>query len=480
MAYDPTHGTVLLSGGGDGVTLYGDTWELANGTWTQRATTGPAVGGAGVLAYDPILDRMLLVGQGADTTTWLWDGSAWSASVVAPATFTNGAATTSDRRGRVVMVANNEETWTWTGADWVLEPSSGPYAPIPNVPAAALAVDAKRRRVLIVGGIVGYDAVRQAFMWDGVGKDVTSATLPSARYAAGLAHDDARDQFLLFGGSYYNNGIILLGDFYRSPDGVNWEALPTPPIGVRQQPVMVYDAAHGTTLVFGGYASGGRADDTWLWDGIGWTQQLTAAPPARDQACAAYDPIRQRIVMFGGNADSGDKLGDTWEWDGTTWTEIHPTSSPTPRSGCAMAWDAGLRKLVMQGGSGQSSASADTWTWNGATWSQLITAGSPGSVSGHQMFTSLDGNGVTVHEPGDIRGVLVQMRWQSDAAPEHCGPVDGDFDELAACADLDCWPYCTPLCPPGTSCTDEPVCGDSTCDVFEDCWTCAADCGACF
>jgi hypothetical protein len=70
------------------------------------------------------------------------------------------------------------------------------------------------------------------------------------------------------------------------------------------------------------------------------------------------------------------------------------------------------------------------------------------------------------------------MRWQSDAAPEHCGAADGDSDTLAGCADLDCWPYCTPLCPPGTSCTDEPFCGDTVCNGIEDTWTCLGDCPA--
>ena len=45
----------------------------------------------------------------------------------------------------------------------------------------------------------------------------------------------------------------------------------------------------------------------------------------------AYDPIRDRVVLFGadGNSQSSD---DTWEWDGASWTQLTPPSSQPPRS----------------------------------------------------------------------------------------------------------------------------------------------------
>jgi hypothetical protein len=38
-----------------------------------------------------------------------------------------------------------------------------------------------------------------------------------------------------------------------------------------------------------------------------------------------YDPLRDRIVLFGGvNTNPQHILGDLWEFDGTRWTEKHP------------------------------------------------------------------------------------------------------------------------------------------------------------
>ena len=57
---------------------------------------------------------------------------------------------------------------------------------------------------------------------------------------------------------------------------------------------------------------------------------------------------------------------------------------------------------------------------------------------------------------------------------------DVDADGLVGCADPDCWGYCTPLCPPDTSCDPSAArCGDGTCGPVEDCRVCPGDCGAC-
>jgi len=38
-----------------------------------------------------------------------------------------------------------------------------------------------------------------------------------------------------------------------------------------------------------------------------------------------YDPLRDRIVLFGGVNNNPQRiLGDLWEFDGTRWTEKHP------------------------------------------------------------------------------------------------------------------------------------------------------------
>jgi hypothetical protein len=37
----------------------------------------------------------------------------------------------------------------------------------------------------------------------------------------------------------------------------------------------------------------------------------------------AYDPVRRRVVLFGG-FHAGVTYADLWEWDGTAWEQILP------------------------------------------------------------------------------------------------------------------------------------------------------------
>jgi hypothetical protein len=75
-------------------------------------------------------------------------------------------------------------------------------------------------------------------------------------------------------------------------------------------------------------------------------------------------------------------------------------------------------------------------------------------------------------------GTALLAYWPNTAV-EACtlSTLDYDNDGFAGCLDDDCWSVCTPLCPPGTTCTGLPRCGDGTCTANEDCGICPADCG---
>ena len=85
---------------------------------------------------------------------------------------------------------------------------------------------------------------------------------------------------------------------------------------------MVFDDASGKVLLFGGSGDYSPAmNDTWEWDGAVWTLRATGAPAARESHAMAFDPVTQRVLMFGGY--SGTTLQDTWEWTGTQWLQSH-------------------------------------------------------------------------------------------------------------------------------------------------------------
>ncbi|MFN3243243.1 MAG: hypothetical protein ACE37K_17210 [Planctomycetota bacterium] len=96
------------------------------------------------------------------------------------------------------------------------------------------------------------------------------------------------------------------------------------------------------------------------------------APAGRYASELAYDPIRDRVVMFGGLGDSGD-LSDTWEYDGFNWVQRFPATSPTPRHAHALFWDPVSQNVVLFGGTDGNTLN-DTWIWDGVNWSQHTQA----------------------------------------------------------------------------------------------------------
>lgn len=207
------------------------------------------------------------------------------------------------------------------------------------------------------------------------------ASSPPARYAHAMAYDAARSQVVLFGGA------AGAGEYYGDTwvwDGTTWtQKLPPNNPPARVGHAMAYDAARGQVVLFGGSTSVAFFNDTWVWDGTTWMQKFpTVSPPARNNGqFLAYDEARGQVVLFGGttlvpytNAD------DTWVWDGVTWTQKFPSSSPPGRSTHAMAYDVARREVVLFGGSGSATSVvnlADTWVWDGNIWTQRFPATIP-------------------------------------------------------------------------------------------------------
>jgi hypothetical protein len=140
----------------------------------------------------------------------------------------------------------------------------------------------------------------------------------------------------------------------------------------RERTSMVYDAAHGEVVLFGGLRRGVVLGDTWTWDGVAWKQRHpVVSPPARNGEGLAYDAARQQVVLFGGS-----KLNDTWTWDGETWTEQHPpVSPPADNYDCClvMADDEAHGDVVLYDGYRRT-----TWTWDGTTWTEQDPRNGPG------------------------------------------------------------------------------------------------------
>lgn len=150
---------------------------------------------------------------------------------------------------------------------------------------------------------------------------------------------------------------------------------------------MAYDAASRQLVLFGGITETGThgfRNDTWIWSGETWTRLSPASSPSlRYGASLVYDAAMGELLLFGGydgSTESNVDLNDTWTWNGTDWTKLSPAKSPPGRVNASMAYDAASGKVLLYGGQGLHGDSADTWTWNGVTWSELSPAKNPGAI----------------------------------------------------------------------------------------------------
>jgi hypothetical protein len=158
----------------------------------------------------------------------------------------------------------------------------------------------------------------------------------------------------------------------RAPgQNADWYALPSPyPIRDMR---LACDEGRSRLVMF---ASGTQTQTSRTWERIGgaWSLRRTAStPPPREGFAMTFDPVRKRVVLFGGFNHIGPTwLQDTWEYDGEDWHLRTPLVSPPPQSGCAMAFDHATNRVLLCGGLGPASG-ANSWLYDGTTWTSIPT-----------------------------------------------------------------------------------------------------------
>jgi N-acetylneuraminic acid mutarotase len=172
--------------------------------------------------------------------------------------------------------------------------------------------------------------------------------------------------------------------------------------------LMVCDTSSERLIVFGGGGPSTGLNDMWAYDPAAntWSelQPSGTVPPGRCDYAAAYDPVSQRLILFGGfdgpstyvNGEqvSDDPAADTWAYDpaANSWTELKPSGAvPPARYGAVMTYDATTRRLILFGGCvdvEDGPVLNDTWAYDPAanTWAELKPAGTLPSTRGvHAM-----------------------------------------------------------------------------------------------
>jgi hypothetical protein len=189
-----------------------------------------------------------------------------------------------------------------------------------------------------------------------------------------MAYDSKRDRLVLFGGDRNENQIV--GETWEW-DGTAWSKFTEPGPESRLPGSMSYDETRQKIVLYGGLhfeQNFKRTDynDTWEFDGNGWTKQYdgTGQLKTKIHPDLSFNPVNHKVWLIGGSID-GSSQNETWEWTGSEWIQLSQGSMPTARSGLSMAYDTKMNRLVLHGGFAVPGGKPenDTWVFENGKWS---------------------------------------------------------------------------------------------------------------
>lgn len=282
---------------------------------------------------------MQLTARGRDRV-WSWNGTRWQLLTDSGPPPRGNASAAYDARRRIAIIAAgaartaNDSAYEIVRNSWEGTPTGWQQLAGKELDARdhqSMVYDEGRGTILLFGGIPGdRSAPWPSDTWElrSAGWDRIGTMGPAGRARSALVYDAKRRQVVLFGGvgaepapgqpqPFFNDTWVL--------ERSGWRKVAEGGPRERYAHGMVFDEREGVVLLYGGAAAhrGAPLSDMWKWDGKRWTEiPLTGSTPGhRYQPVMVYDRARGKTVLYGGSPESRD---DTWEWDGGQWKEIRP------------------------------------------------------------------------------------------------------------------------------------------------------------
>jgi hypothetical protein len=402
----------MIVQGGFGTSSISDSWALSlsgpTPVWTQLAPSGtpPAarLGHSGI--YDSVRNRLVIHGGQSGPTyrndVWaltLGGSPGWSQIVPTggpPAQRSRHSAIYDTVRDRMVVFAGTNgidswnDTWSLTFAGspaWSeVLPSGTP--PTPRFGHEAIYDASRDRMVVHSGNDGGEEPTAEVFTLAFVSPQWATSSptgLGPGLYDHTAIYDSAGDRMVLFAGSgELPTKVLACLSLAGSMAWVDLAPVGVPPFE-RSNHAAAYDPARDRMIVFGGAASTVLQD---LWSlqmvGLVWTKLNPSGqlPPARGGHLMIHDPVRDRMLVFGGIDDVNDLFSDVWALNlaSPSWTKINPQGQDPP----AREWTAGVYdpvgdRVVLFGGF-DGIPLGDVWALSLSgtpSWSQLTPTGGP-------------------------------------------------------------------------------------------------------
>jgi hypothetical protein len=268
----------------------------------------------------------------------------------------------------------------------ICDPWSNASARPPARYGHSAVLDLAHNQMLVFGGNDGYDLyMNDVWALSLTGSPVwtqlaPAGTPPDRRASHSAVFDPVRKRMLVFGG-ISDQGPLSDVCVLEFAEGLAWDRLS--PLGsgpsARSMHSAIYDPARDRVLVFGGLDGDGPRHDVWALTLSGtpaWTELAPSGTPPGDRFLhsAVYDPVRDRMLVFGGsNIFHFDNDCFALELGGATphWASIAATGTPpVARDGSGAIYDPVADRMLIFGGWGNGIGPMnDVWS--------LLLAGAP-------------------------------------------------------------------------------------------------------
>ena len=263
--------------------------------------------------------------------------------------------------------------WGWNGERWRRVTEGGPQMLL----LGGAAYDEKRNAVVMYGGYSWSEdsCVRETWEWDGENWEQKNVEPPTACDHLEMVYDKTREEVILFGGGDENQN---LSTETWSWNGETWTLLTDVGPPGRAHFGFVQDPVHEQNLLYGGYADT-ILDDFWVWRQGAWQNADLSEPGPLSHIGMAYDGDANELIIFGGASSTStfSSLSDkTWKLTNGAWSEVSPESHPSPRGSPAMVYDPVRMKIILYGGFASNREDLnDTWEWDGSEWHCIVNCG---------------------------------------------------------------------------------------------------------